>query len=90
MMAEIDLDDIERRMDGALDSLSREFSGLRTGRASANLLDPIMVEAYGSQMPMNQVGTVSAPEARLLTVQVWDQGLVKACLLYTSPSPRDS
>ena len=78
MMAEIDLDDIERRMDGALDSLGREFSGLRTGRASANLLDPVMVEAYGSQMPMNQVGTVSAPEARLLTVQVWDQGLVKA------------
>ena len=77
-MAEIDLDDIERRMDGALEVLSREFGGLRTGRASANLLDPLMVEAYGSQMPMNQVGTVSAPEARLLTVQVWDQGLVKA------------
>ena len=77
-MAEIDIDDIERRMDGALEVLSREFGGLRTGRASANLLDPLMVEAYGSQMPMNQVGTVSAPEARLLTVQVWDQGLVKA------------
>ena len=77
-MAEIDLDDIERRMDGALEVLSREFGGLRTGRASANLLDPLMVEAYESQMPMNQVGTVSAPEARLLTVQVWDQGLVKA------------
>ena len=77
-MAEIDLDDIERRMDGALDALSREFAGLRTGRASASLLDPINVDAYGSQMPMNQVGTVSVPEARLLTVQVWDQSLVKA------------
>jgi ribosome recycling factor len=77
-MAEIDLDDIERRMGGAIEVLSREFSGLRTGRASSSLLDPIMVEAYGSQMPMNQVGTVSTPEARLLTVQVWDQGLVKA------------
>tara|TARA_B100000686_G_C16716691_1_gene932480 strand:+ start:133 stop:690 length:558 start_codon:yes stop_codon:yes gene_type:complete len=77
-MAEIDLDDIERRMDGAIEVLSREFSGLRTGRASASLLDRIMVEAYGSQMPMNQVGTVSIPEARLLTVQVWDQGLIKA------------
>tara|TARA_B100000676_G_C18060833_1_gene837638 strand:+ start:1936 stop:2493 length:558 start_codon:yes stop_codon:yes gene_type:complete len=77
-MAEIDLDDIERRMDGAIEVLSREFSGLRTGRASASLLDRLMVEAYGSQMPMNQVGTVSIPEARLLTVQVWDQGLIKA------------
>lgn len=77
-MAEIDLADIARRMDGALEALSREFSGLRTGRASVNLLDPISVEAYGSQMPLNQVGTVSAPEARLLTVQIWDQSLVKA------------
>ena len=77
-MDEVDLDDIERRMDGATEVLSREFGGLRTGRASASLLDPLMVEAYEAQMPMNQVGTVSAPEARLLTVQVWDQGLVKA------------
>ena len=77
-MAEIDLYDIERRMDGALEALSREFGGLRTGRASPALLDPLTVDAYGSQMPLNQVGTVNAPEARLLTVQVWDQQLVKA------------
>ena len=77
-MAEIDLSDIERRMDGALEALNREFVGLRTGRASPALLDPLTVDAYGSQMPLNQVGTVNAPEARLLTVQVWDQQLVKA------------
>jgi ribosome recycling factor len=77
-MAEIDLSDIERRMDGALEALNREFGGLRTGRASPSLLDPLTVDAYGSQMPLNQVGTVNAPEARLLTVQVWDQQLVKA------------
>ena len=70
-MAEIDLRDIERRMDGALEALNREFGGLRTGRASPALLDPLTVDAYGSQMPLNQVGTVNAPEARLLTVQVW-------------------
>ena len=77
-MAEVDLDEIKRRMDGALDALEREFNGLRTGRASANLLEPLTVEAYGSQMPINQVGTVNVAEARLLTVQVWDQQLVKA------------
>jgi ribosome recycling factor len=77
-MAEIDLNDIERRMHGALEALNREFAGLRTGRASPALLDPLTVDAYGSQMPLNQVGTVNAPEARLLTVQVWDQQLVKA------------
>ena len=77
-MAEVDLDDIKRRMDGALDALDREFNGLRTGRASASLLEPLTIEAYGSQMPMNQVGTVNVAEARLLTVQVWDQQLVKA------------
>jgi ribosome recycling factor len=76
-MADIDLDDIERRMDGALDALSREFGGLRTGRASASLLEPLSVEAYGAQTPINQVSTISVPEARMLTVQVWDQGLVK-------------
>jgi ribosome recycling factor len=68
--------DIERRMEGALEVLHREFSGLRTGRASANLLDPINVDAYGQQMPMNQVGTVGVPEPRMITVQVWDKGLV--------------
>jgi ribosome recycling factor len=75
---EFDLDDIKRRMDGALSALSREFGGLRTGRASAALLEPISVDAYGSQMPINQVGNIGVPEARLLTVQVWDKGLVSA------------
>lgn len=77
-MAEADISDIERRMDGAFEALAREFSGLRTGRASAGLLEPLNVDAYDSQMPMNQVGTISVPEPRLLTVQVWDQTLVKA------------
>ncbi|NKB57050.1 MAG: ribosome recycling factor [Alphaproteobacteria bacterium] len=77
-MADADLSDIERRMDGAFEALGREFGGLRTGRASASLLEPLTVDAYGSQMPMNQVGTISVPEPRLLTVQVWDQSLVKA------------
>ncbi len=72
------MSDLQRRMDGALDALRREFGGLRTGRASASLLDPIIVDAYGSKLPMNQVGNVSAPEPRLITVQVWDQSLVKA------------
>jgi ribosome recycling factor len=73
-----DTKDIERRMDGAVETLRKEFGGLRTGRASASLLDPVVVEAYGSQMPLSQVGTVSVPEPRLLTVQVWDRGMVKA------------
>lgn len=74
----VDIDDLKRRMDGALQALHREFGGLRTGRAATSLLEPITVDAYGSQMPMNQVGTISAPEPRLLTVQVWDSGLVKS------------
>ncbi len=65
-------------MDGALKALKSELGGLRTGRASASLLEPITVDAYGSQMPMNQVGTIGVPESRLLTVQVWDKGLVSA------------
>lgn len=65
-------------MDGALDVLKDEFGGLRAGRASTSLLEPLQIEAYGSKMPMNQVGTVSAPEPRLLTVQVWDNGLVSS------------
>jgi ribosome recycling factor len=69
--------DLRRRMDGALDVLRKEFGGLRTGRASANLLEPIHVEAYGNRMPLSQVGTVSVPEPRLLIVQVWDKGNVK-------------
>src|ERR1051325_6780933 len=70
------LNDFQKRMDGALDALKKEFAGLRTGRASTTLLDPVVVEAYGQRMPLNQVGTVSAPEPRLLTVNVWDKGLV--------------
>ena len=70
--------DIQRRMEGALEVLSREFNGLRTGRASISLLEPIMVDAYGQQMPMNQVGTIGTPEPRMLTVQVWDKGLVSS------------
>ena len=72
------LADFEKRMDGALEALKKEFAGLRTGRASANLLDPIVVEAYGQRMPLNQVGTVSVPESRMLSVQVWDKGMVSA------------
>ena len=75
---DIDLDSIERRMKGAVDMLSSEFGGLRTGRASASLLDPITVDVYGSAMPINQVGTVSVPESRMLSVQVWDKGMVSA------------
>jgi ribosome recycling factor len=77
-MADPDIDDIERRMNGAVEALRREFAGLRTGRASAALLDPITVDAYGSKMPLHQVGTVGVPDPRMLTVQVWDQGLVGA------------
>ncbi|MGC6475235.1 MAG: ribosome recycling factor [Parvibaculales bacterium] len=72
----IDLNEIERRMDGALTTMKSDFAGLRTGRASANLLDPIMVEAYGQKMPISQVGTVSVPEPRMLSVQVWDKSQV--------------
>jgi ribosome recycling factor len=77
-VADPDIDDLSRRMDGALEALRKEFGGLRTGRASASLLEPITVEAYGQQMPLNQVGNISVPEARLITVQVWDRGMVKA------------
>ena len=77
-MNKADIAEIGKRMDGALEALRKELTGLRTGRASANLLDPVMVDAYGSSMPLNQVGTVSAPEARLITVTVWDKGMVKA------------
>ncbi|MBX9945961.1 MAG: ribosome recycling factor [Reyranella sp.] len=73
-----DVKELEKRMQGAMDALKKEFAGLRTGRASVNLLDPVMVEAYGQRMSLNQVGTVSAPEPRLLTVSVWDKGLVVA------------
>lgn len=68
--------DLTRRMDGAIETLRREFAGLRTGRASPGLLEPIRVEAYGSEVPLPQVGTIAVPEARMLTVQVWDRTLV--------------
>ena len=77
-MSEIDLDDIRRRMDGSLNSLKTEFMGLRAGRASTGMLEPIMVDAYGSKMPITQVGNISAPEPRLLTVTVWDASLTSA------------
>lgn len=76
-MADQRLEDIGHRMDGALEALAREFTGLRTGRASINLLDGVKVDAYGSLSPLNQVGNVTAPEARLLAVQVWDRSMVK-------------
>jgi len=75
---DLDLKDIERRMVGAIDSLKHEFSGLRTGRASTSLLDPIMVDVYGASMPLNQVGTVSVPEPRMLSIQVWDKANTQA------------
>ncbi len=71
-MSEPDMKDIERRMSGAVDNLKTEMGGLRSGRASAALLEPVMVDVYGSQMPINQVGTVSVPEPRMLSVSVWD------------------
>ena len=74
----MNLDQTKHKMDGAVEVLKKEFGGLRTGRASTGLLDKIIVDAYGSSMPLNQVGTVGVPEARLLTVQVWDGGLVKS------------
>lgn len=73
-----DKSDLQRRMEKAIEVLSSEFGGLRTGRASVNLLDPVVVDVYGSKMPLNQVGSVSVPEPRMLSVQVWDAGNVKA------------
>ena len=75
---EIDLDDLEKRMDGALTALRSDFSSLRTGRASASMLDAITVEAYGTPTPLNQVGTVNVPEPRMVTLNVWDKSLVNA------------
>jgi len=73
---DIDLDDLERRMDGAMASLRQEFATLRTGRASASMVEPVMVDAYGSLTPINQVGTVNVPEPRMVTINVWDRSLV--------------
>jgi ribosome recycling factor len=70
--------DLRRRMDGALDVLRKELAGLRTGRASVNLLEPVTVDAYGSSMPLNQVASLSVPESRMIVVQVWDRGLAKS------------
>ena len=75
-MADPDIDDIERRMKGALEMLKKEFGGLRTGRASASLLEPITVDAYGAPTPLNQVANINVPEPRMLTVQVWDKTMV--------------
>lgn len=75
-MAQYDKADVERRMKGAVESLKGDLSGLRTGRANTTLLDPVVVEVYGSNMPLNQVATVSAPEPRMLSVQVWDRSNV--------------
>lgn len=72
------LNEFSRRMDGALEALRKEFAGLRTGRASAHLLDQVHVNAYGNSMPLNQLGTVSVPEPRMITVQVWDRSQVGA------------
>src|SRR5690554_3875019 len=74
----MDTADLKRRMHGAVATLKSELAGLRTGRASSSLLEPIQVEAYGTTMPLNQVGSVSVPEPRMLSVQVWDKALVSA------------
>jgi ribosome recycling factor len=72
------LKNIRRRMDGAIEVLRKEFGGLRTGRASAGLLEPVQVSAYGNPVPLNQVASINVPEPRMITVQVWDRGVVKA------------
>ena len=74
---DIDLNGLERRMDGAMAALQHEFASLRTGRASATMVDPIMVDAYGTTTPLNQVGTINVPEPRMLTINVWDKSLVQ-------------
>ena len=76
--ATFDIKELDRRMRGVQDTLKREFAGLRTGRASASLLDPVVVTVYGAKMPLNQVATVSVPDARTISVQVWDKSQVQA------------
>ena len=73
-----DLKDLRKRMDGAISALKSEFAGLRTGRATASLVEPVNVDAYGSKMPMNQVGAITVPEPRMIMINVWDKGLVGA------------
>ena len=77
-MSEINKDDLIKRMDGAISSFNGDLTGLRTGRASTNMVDGIMIDAYGQKMPINQVGSISVPEARMISIQVWDKGLVIA------------
>lgn len=77
-MSDFELKDIERRMRGALGVLKQEFSGLRTGRANAGILDPITIDAYGTPMPLNQLATITVPESRMISVQVWDRSQVQA------------
>ena len=78
MSAAFDTADLKRRMQGAIQALRHELAGLRTGRASANLVEPVQVQAYGQSMPLNQVATISIPEARTISIQVWDKGMVSA------------
>ncbi len=78
MSEDFDLSDLQRRMQGAISVFKNELSGLRTGRAHTSLLDPVVVNAYGSTMPLNQVATISVPESRMLSVQVWDKSMVGA------------
>ena len=73
-----DINELKRRMQGAIQSLKHELGGLRTGRASASMLEPVQVDAYGAHMPLNQVATISVPEPRMISVQVWDKSMVKA------------
>ncbi|HSG37733.1 MAG TPA: ribosome recycling factor [Paracoccaceae bacterium] len=73
---ELDTDDLQRRMDGAIQALRTEFASLRTGRASGSMLEPIMVDAYGQMTPINQLGTINVPEPRMVTINVWDKGMV--------------
>lgn len=73
---ELDIDDLSRRMDGAMTALRHEFASLRTGRASASMVEPVMVDAYGAMTPINQVGTVNVPEPRMVTINIWDKALV--------------
>ena len=73
-----DINELKRRMQGAIQALKHELGGLRTGRAAASMLEPVQVDAYGTHMPLNQLATISVPEPRLLSVQVWDKSMVKA------------
>ena len=77
-MSEINKDDLIKRMDGAISSFNSDLTGLRTGRASTNMVDGIMIDAYGQKMPIDQLGSISVPEARMISIQVWDKGLVIA------------